>query len=97
MNQKNLKKLKSKEEALTIAEKLYNNREKVIKAFENKAFPFSNGFQKKESGMSDKSLPVSTIILETGNFDKNDLFCMYFAKILKRSTEQLFRKKLLDD
>ena len=51
-----LKKIKSKE-ALTNAEKLYNNKDKVIKAFENGFFRFSNGFQKKESGMSDKSLP----------------------------------------
>ena len=34
-----------------------NNRDNVIKAFENRAFPFSDGFQKKkESAMSDKSL-----------------------------------------
>ena len=54
---KNLKKIKSKVEALTNAGKLYNNRDNVIKAFENKVFPFSDGFQKKkESGMSDKLL-----------------------------------------
>ena len=35
---------------------MYNNRDKVIKAFENGFFRFSNGFQKKETGMSDKSL-----------------------------------------
>ena len=35
---KNLKKIKSKEEALTSAEKLYNNRDNVIKAFENGVF-----------------------------------------------------------
>ena len=52
---KNLKKTKSKEEALTNAE-IYNNRDNVIKAFENRVFPFSDGFQKKESVMSDKSL-----------------------------------------
>ena len=43
---KNLKKTKSKEEALTNAE-IYNNRDNVIKAFENRVFPFSDGFQKK--------------------------------------------------
>ena len=26
-----------------------NNRDNVIKAFENRAFPFSDGFQKKKS------------------------------------------------
>ena len=29
----------------------------VIKAFENGVFPFKDGFQKKESDMSDKALP----------------------------------------
>ena len=37
---------------------MYNNRNNVIKAFENEVFPFRDGFQKKkESGTSDKSLP----------------------------------------
>ena len=54
---KNLKKTKSKEEALTNAEKLYNNRDNFIKSFENKVFLFSDGFKEEESGMSDKSLP----------------------------------------
>ena len=57
LNQTNLNKIKCKEEGLTNAEKLYNNRNNVIKAFENGFFLFSDGFQKKESGMSDKSLP----------------------------------------
>ena len=33
----------------TKAEKLYNNRDNVIKAFENRVFSFKDGFQKKES------------------------------------------------
>ena len=33
----------------TKAEKLYNNRDNVIKAFENRVFSFEDGFQKKES------------------------------------------------
>ena len=41
---KRLKKIKSKEEALTKAEKLYNNRDNVIKAFENRVFSFKDGF-----------------------------------------------------
>ena len=32
---KNLKKIKSKEEALTNSEKMYNNKDNVIKTFEN--------------------------------------------------------------
>ena len=47
MNQKKLKKIKSKEEAITIAEKLYNNRENAIKMFENKVFLLSDELEKK--------------------------------------------------
>ena len=43
---KHLNKVKSKKETLTNAEKLYNNRNTVIKAFENGVFWFSDGFQK---------------------------------------------------
>ena len=41
-------KIKSTEEAPTNAEKVYNNRNNVIKAFENEVFPFRDGFQKKK-------------------------------------------------
>ena len=44
------------------AEMLYNKRDNVIKAFENVFFPFKEGFQKKVSGMSDKSLSNWVII-----------------------------------
>ena len=46
---KKIKKIKSKEEAPTNTEKLYNNRDNVIKAFENGVFPFSDGFKKKRA------------------------------------------------
>ena len=55
-NPTNTKKIKSEKETLINAEKLYNNRDNVIKAFENGVFPFKDGFQKKGSHMSDKAL-----------------------------------------
>ena len=55
---KNLDKIKSKKEPLINAEKLYNNRNNVIKVFEDGVFLFNNGFQKKkEADMSDNALP----------------------------------------
>ena len=36
---------------------LYNSRNNVIKAFEDKFFPFKDGFQKEEQGVPDKTLP----------------------------------------
>ena len=56
-NPKNPDKISSRKETLINAEKLYNNRNNVIKAFENGVFPFKDGFRKKESDMSDKALP----------------------------------------
>ena len=44
---KNLDKIKSKKETLINAEKLYNNRNNVIKAFEDGVFWFKDGFQQK--------------------------------------------------
>ena len=38
-----------------------------------------------------------SIIVQTGNFTKNDLLGKYFAKILTRRTDRLFRRTLLDD
>ena len=37
------------------------------------------------------------IIGQTSNFTKDNLFGRYFAEILIRSTEQLFRRRQLDD
>ena len=57
-NLKNLDKIKSKEETIINAKKLYKNRNNVIKAFENGVFTFNEGLKKKkELDMSDKALP----------------------------------------
>ena len=40
-----LEKIKSREETLNDAKKLYNNRNNVIKTFENRVFPFKHRFQ----------------------------------------------------
>ena len=44
-----LKKIKVKEETLSAAEKLLNNRQEVIGAFKAGIFPYEDGFQKEES------------------------------------------------
>ena len=54
-NPTNLDKMKSREETLINAERLHNSRNKVIKAFENGAFPFKDGFWITESDLSDKT------------------------------------------
>ena len=46
---KNLDKINSKKETLISPEKVHNNRDNVIRAFENEILPFKNGFQKQES------------------------------------------------
>ena len=55
---KNLEKIKSREETLIEAKELHNNRDNVIKAFEDGIFPFKDGFyQTEESDVADKALP----------------------------------------
>ena len=56
-NPTNPDKIKSREETLHDAEKLYKNRSGVIKAFENGVFPFNYRFQKEKPNMPDKALP----------------------------------------
>ena len=43
-DRKNLDKINSRKETLINVKKLYNNRNNVIKAFENRVFPFKDGF-----------------------------------------------------
>ena len=52
---KNRDKMNSRKETLINAEELHNNKDNVIEAFENRVFPFKDGFRKKESGVSDKT------------------------------------------
>ena len=47
-NPTKLKKIKAKEETLSAAEKLLNNRQEVIDAFKTGIFPYIDGFQIKE-------------------------------------------------
>ena len=45
---KNLDKLKTREESLISAERIYNSRNNAIKAIEDGGFPFKDSFQKQE-------------------------------------------------
>ena len=54
---KNPYKINSRKETLINAEELYNNRNNATVAFGNGAFLFKDGFRKKMSGTSDKTLP----------------------------------------
>ena len=44
----NLEKINSRKETLVNTEELYDNRDYVNEAFENRVFPFTDGFQKKK-------------------------------------------------
>ena len=56
-NPTKLKKIKAKEETLSEAEKLLNNRQKVTDAFKTGIFPYTDGFQiKKNQKMTLKDL-----------------------------------------
>ena len=47
-NPRNLKQIKVKEETLTVAEKLLNNRQQVIDAFKAGIFPYKDRFPTEE-------------------------------------------------
>ena len=54
---KNPDKINSRKETLINVKKFYNNKNNVIRAFEDRVFLFKDGFWKKESDMSDEALP----------------------------------------
>ena len=63
----------------------------VIKAFKNGVFPFKDGFQKKESDMSDKALPdwvkvgkkrFDKIKNEVQNIENNNVQARPFGKFI---------------
>ena len=65
----NLGKINSRKETLVNTEELYDNRDYVNEAFENRVFPFTDGFQKKKSDMSHKLLP-NWVKVEKKRFDR---------------------------
>ena len=65
----NLEKINSRKETLVNTEELYDNRDYVNEAFENRVFPFTDGFQKKKSDMSHKLLP-NWVKVEKKRFDR---------------------------
>ena len=55
------KKIKAKEETLSAAEHLLNNRQEVIDAFKTGIFPYADGFQIKEES-EEESKNLSNIL-----------------------------------
>ena len=85
-NPTSLKKTKAKEETLSTAEKLLNNKQEVINAFKTGIFPYIDGFQtKKESEEeSDEKLDENKFFKYIENQSKSidyDLFETHFNVI----------------
>ena len=94
----NLKKIKAKEETLSAAEKLLNNRQEVIKTFKTRIFPYIDGFQIKEK--SDKESERKRInkcfkyIEKESKGINYDLFKTYFNfSIPSALVKQLYETK----
>ena len=66
---KNPGKINSRKETLINAGEVYNNRDNVTEGFENGIFLFKDGFRKKESDASDKTLPF-WVKVDKKNFDQ---------------------------
>ena len=79
----NLKKIKAKEETLSAAEKLLNNRQEVIDAFKTGIFPYIDGFQIKEEDESEDGFEKFIEYIENESKGINyDLFKDYFNFIV---------------
>ena len=85
-NPTKLKKIKAKEETLSAAEKLLNNKQEVIDAFNTGIFPYIDGFQiKEESEEESEKDDINNYIeyIENESKDINyDLFKDYFNFIV---------------
>ena len=85
-NPTKLKKIKAKEETLSAAEKLLNNKQEVIDAFNTGIFPYIDGFQiKEESEEESEKDDFNNFIEYIENESKGinyDLFKDYFNFIV---------------
>ena len=78
----NLKKIKAKEERLSAAEKLLNNRQEVIDAFKTGIFPYIDGFQIKEESEKES---------EEESEERINTFLKYIEKESKGINYDLFK------
>ena len=82
-NPTKLKKINAKEETLSVAEKLLNNRQEVIDAFKTGIFPYIDGFQIKEEDKSEDGFKKFIEYIENESKGINyDLFKDYFNFIV---------------
>ena len=78
----NLKKIKAKEETLSAAEKLLNNRQEVTDTFKIDISPYIDGFQIKEESEEESEERINT-------------FFKYIEKESKGINYDLFKKHIL--
>ena len=100
-NPTKLKNINVKEETLSAAEKLLNNRQEVIDAFKTGIFPYIDGFQIKEEPekeLEEAKNDLKKFIKYIENESKNinyDLFKDYFIfSIPSALAKQLYEKKI---
>ena len=98
-NPTKLKKIKVKEETLSAAEKLLNNRQEVIDAFKTGIFPYIDEFQIKEESeeeLEESKNDLKKFIEYIENESKNinyDLFKDYFIFSIPRALEKKIKRK----
>ena len=100
-NPTKLENINAKEETLSAAEKLLNNRQEVIDAFKTGIFPYIDGFQIKEEPekeLEESKNDLKKFIKYIENESKNinyDLFKDYFNfSIPSALAKQLYEKKI---
>ena len=93
----NLKKIKAKEETLSAAEKLLNNRQEVTDTFKIDISPYIDGFQIKEESEEESEERINTFFKYIEKESKGinyDLFKTYFNfSIPSALVKQLYETK----
>ena len=93
-NPTKLKKKNAKEQTLSVAEKLLNNRQKVIDAFKTGIFPYIDGFQIKEEVKSDGFKKFIEYIENESKGINCDLFKYYFNFVVPSAlVKKLYKTK----
>ena len=100
-NPTKLENINAKEETLSAAEKLLNNRQEVIDAFKTGIFPYIDEFQIKEESeeeLEESKNDLKKFIEYIENESKNinyDLFKDYFIFSIPRALEKKIKRKTI--
>ena len=92
----NLKKIKAKEETLSAAEKLLNNRQEVTDAFKTGIFPYIDGFQIKEETEEESEEERVKKVFKYIEKESKGINCHFFKTYFNFSVPSALVKQLYE-